>query len=217
MTLDQKKTSEIICSFDPRIPLVLKHIRSTDVVLDLGFVSHTADQASRPDWLHKHLCARAKRVIGIDWNEQAVNELGRKNYEAMVADVQDFDLGIQFDVVVAGELIEHLLNVSGMLGCVKRHLKKDGRLIITTPNVMWFGHFLRVLLLGEPNVHHEHTAWYCAKTLTQALRQGGFKVVEFSYIDASKAGALWRISRLLRSLGMERIGGQGLFVVCQPA
>ena len=39
-----------------------------------------------------------------------------------------------FDVVFAGEVIEHLVNTDGFIEELKRILKKDGFLVLTTPN-----------------------------------------------------------------------------------
>ncbi len=58
-----------------------------------------------------------------------------------------------FDVVFAGEVIEHLVDTDIFLDEIKRILKKDGRVIITTPNAASFPR--RVLLLLGMNPFFE--------------------------------------------------------------
>lgn len=49
----------------------------------------------------------------------------------------------QFDGILAGEVIEHLIDSEGFLEEIKRVLKKDGVLILTFPNVAaWYNRFL---------------------------------------------------------------------------
>ncbi len=60
------------------------------------------------------------------------------------ADVETMDLGETYDVIVAGDIIEHLSNPGRFLGAVSRHLNKEGVFLVTTPNPVTF---LRVLEL----------------------------------------------------------------------
>ena len=97
-----------------------------------------------------------------------------------VADAQDFDLGRQFEVVFAGELIEHLDDVHGFLASVRRHLQPGGRLVLTTPNAFYVGNFV-YRFGGHGQVHPEHTCWYCEDTLRHVLWRNGFDKVDISF------------------------------------
>ena len=45
-------------------------------------------------------------------------------------------LGRKFDVIVTGEILEHLPNQGLFLENAERHLKKKGVQILTTPNAL---------------------------------------------------------------------------------
>ena len=54
-----------------------------------------------------------------------------------------------FDYVVVADVIEHVRNREQLLRSVRRYLKADGRLLISTPNVaLWF-YRLSLLLPGD--------------------------------------------------------------------
>ena len=60
----------------------------------------------------------------------------------------------QFDIIYSGEVIEHLYNPDFMLTECNRVIKKDGLLVITTPNlVAWYNRIL--VLLGVQPIFYE--------------------------------------------------------------
>jgi len=146
-------------------------------VLDIG----CASRYGRDDWLHGLLGRDTTDLVGIDMNTKIVNDLQVAGYDVRLADAQDFDLHRQFDVVFAGELIEHLDNVHGFLTSVRRHLAPGGRLVLTTPNAFYIGNFI-YRLGGHARVHPQHTAWYCESTLRRVITVNGFENVDIHYI-----------------------------------
>jgi len=110
-----------------------------------------------------------------------------------LADAQDFDLGRTFDVVFAGEIIEHLDNVHGFLSSVRRHLAPGGRFVLTTPNAFYVGNFI-YRLGGNARVHPQHTAWYCESTLRRVLSVNGFPEADIEFIGhtARTPARRWR-------------------------
>ena len=98
----------------------------------------------------------------------------------MEGDARDFDLDRTFDVVFAGELIEHLDDVRGFLASVRRHLGPVGRLVLTTPNAFYVGNFV-YRFGGHGQVHPEHTCWYCEDTLRQVLAANGYTEIEIRF------------------------------------
>lgn len=145
-------------------------------VLDIG----CASRYGKPDWLHGLLVQRFPDVVGIDINEETIAALQAEGLDVQRADAQDFDLHRQFDTVFAGEIIEHLDDIHGFLTSVRRHLKPDGRLVLTTPNVFYIGGFV-YRWGGHGQVHPEHTCWFCEDTLRRVLEVNGYSHVEISF------------------------------------
>ena len=95
-------------------------------VLDIGSVDHSAETQKRQGWVHETIRSSAASVMGLDYEEKEVRKLQKKGYDIICADATCFDLNCKSDVIVAGELLEHLLNVKGFLDCARRHLRPGG-------------------------------------------------------------------------------------------
>ena len=150
-------------------------------VLDIGVVQHETEKVTNSTWLHRALAAKAANIIGLDIDPDGVQYLNDQGYQVVQADAQDFQLDREFDVVVAGDLIEHLDNPGGFLESVKKHLGTQGRFAISTPNPFWWKTYLHVLMRGNSCPHPEHTCWFCEQTLTQLLQRHGYSVERIEY------------------------------------
>jgi len=82
----------------------------------------------------------------------------------------------RFDVVFAGEVIEHLVDTDNFLDEVRRVLKKDGFLVLTTPNIASAAR--RLLLLLGKNPHLEVSYKFPSKAVAGHLRYFTFDLLE---------------------------------------
>lgn len=206
---------------NPRIPAILDRVSSEDVVLDVGCVQHSAEEESDKNWLHKRLSDVCKEIVGIDVLKEDIRILQERGYDVEHQSAEEFELDRDFDVIVAGELIEHLANPGKFLDCARAHLKPDGRLLLTTPNpwaVSRFWHALR----GDVPVNPEHTCWFDRKTIRELLSRRDFTVSEFEYIEPFWEKAISfqnrkviSPTRLFWSLGFNTLGAQNFLVVAQ--
>lgn len=79
-------------------------------------------------------------------------------------------LGRRFDVIVAGELIEHIENVGVFLENVRTHLKPGGLLFLTTPNPTSF-RFFAYALFGKEPAFGGHVTYFTRDALVLLLRR----------------------------------------------
>lgn len=162
-------------------------------VLDLGAADnrHVAGHQAEGLWLHADLAEVAATCVGIDLDPDAVAALRKEGWDLRVGDVEGLDLGERFDLVVAGELIEHLPNPGLLLASARRHLAPGGQLAISTPNA--FALHARPGLLAPlartRGIHPEHVAWYCATTLRQLLTLQDWEVEEIGYCASPSSRA----------------------------
>lgn len=157
-------------------------------VLDVGpaeLVGTTEDKGKKERWLHGRMRKKAKRLIGLDLNQEQVKALRKKGHDIRLGDIEKVKLKERFDVVVAGELIEHLSNPGKALENIKRHLKKDGLLIITTPNRFDFLTFFKAFWANKiPHYSKEiakHVFYFDENCLKALLSRHGYKTINWYY------------------------------------
>jgi SAM-dependent methyltransferase len=204
-------------------------------VLHLGFVQHSPkykSQIKNGTWLHAHIAEVASEIVGVDILEEAVIDLSENhNYKGVVGNVEQLekvDLNDTFDVVVAGELIEHLENPGLFLQGVKRFLSPSSFLLITTPNAFGKVYQQNYDRSSEHNwVNEEHVMWFSHFTLKRLLERSGYKEKEYDYYFgyesrendlASSSGLTRRLKSLKRKWTFARLPRNrqiGLFFVTQ--
>lgn len=90
----------------------------------------------------------------------------------------------QFDTIISTEVIEHLYDPEGFINFCKQALPKGGELIISTP----YHGYLKNLMLSvfnkwdthlNPMWHGGHIKLWSRETLSKALTDAGFAIVEF--------------------------------------
>jgi len=133
-------------------------------VLDIGCATGT---------LLAFLRGRGWRVTGVEISpsaqyaqkERALDVRSRPLEECAFADNS-------FDVVLASHLIEHLNAPAPFLAEVRRVLKNNGRVFLTTPNISGF----QARLFGGRwrSAIFDHLYLYSARTLKKMLKNAGF-------------------------------------------
>lgn len=154
-------------------------------VLDLGCVRHNIEETRKSEWLHGLIVGVASDVLGVDYLVDEVKALQNSGYKVACANVETMDLPGKYEVVVAGDLIEHLNNFGLFLERVKHHLADDGIFVLTTPNPVNLMRFVRVLASGKPGANPEHTCWFTEKVLLQLADRYDLTAREIVYIDDS--------------------------------
>lgn len=127
-------------------------------------------------WFEKFVGKKAKEIIGIDLDEKdlerAKSEVKYKNVKfrkGSALDLKKFDKE-KFDIVVMFDVIEHIPKGTEKqsLDEIKRVLKKDGKLLISTPANNFSNFFDPAWYFG-----HRH---YSKKQIKEIFEDSGFGV-----------------------------------------
>lgn len=157
-----------------RAELVTRYCRGKKI-LDIGCVQHNSDNAANPLWLHKILADAAESVVGVDYLADEVDKLRAKGYKMVAADVtKPIPLDGPFDVIVVGNLIEHLSNFDGLFENMRRLLADDGVVLISTCNPFYREQYFYSAFHNDIMVNPEHTCWIDPVTLDQLAQRYGF-------------------------------------------
>ena len=188
-------------------------------VVHVGFVdSGCWDYHDQFDsWLHAHLDRSATELIGLDLDEAGVQRAVEQGFPAYAVDCSDAErvaaLGLEpADVVVAGEIIEHLDDSGSFLEGLHSLVRPGGRLLVTTPNASGLLNAGAAALAGYEVNHPDHVTLYSCFTLMNLLERHGWRTDEVAtYVPVLKEfGALRGRMKVLGAgasvvLGAERL------------
>jgi 2-polyprenyl-3-methyl-5-hydroxy-6-metoxy-1,4-benzoquinol methylase len=172
-------------------------------VLDVGCSS---------GYLARPLVDRGCVVVGIE-RDAAAAEMARALCEdVLVADVETMELPFEdgsFDVVLCGDLVEHLREPEAFLARVRRVLAPGGRVVLSTPNVANWAMRLS-LLVGRWQykdrgiLDRTHTHLFTRHTLVETLELAGYRVVELDFTVPVPYVGGPKVERLAHALGHVR-------------
>ncbi|KPL24179.1 MAG: hypothetical protein AMJ75_04295 [Phycisphaerae bacterium SM1_79] len=165
-----------------RVELVQSYCEEKNV-LHLGCVG-SLESFDKGYSLHQKISEVAARVIGVDADEQAIEYLRPKGIQDLVcADVQAPgalkipEIKEPVDVVVAGELLEHLPNPGLCLENIAGVMDRQSILLVTVPNAFSLRNFFLVLLRNRERIRADHNYYFSYTTIKRLLTSSGFMIV----------------------------------------
>jgi 2-polyprenyl-3-methyl-5-hydroxy-6-metoxy-1,4-benzoquinol methylase len=148
-----------------REEIIKEYIRGKDV-LDVGTVGQNSQYN-----LWQEMKQSAKKLTGIDI-------VMSQDKNIVLGNMESYVFNKEFDVVMLGDVIEHVDNQGLLLDNIRRHLKPGGTLILTTPNAKWPTVF--------QSTNSTHTLWHDKSTLSHILSRHGFEIIRFRYYYGNK-------------------------------
>ncbi|GAB1542312.1 hypothetical protein NUACC21_49860 [Scytonema sp. NUACC21] len=150
-------------------------------VLDIGIVEHTREAVHSSEWLHKSLSNVAKTCLGIDILEDEVNYIRSLGFNVLCADLTKEPLEEKFDIIICGEVLEHLDAPGNFLSNMAKMLKPNGRVVISVPNPWYINVVLKNMFHGSPYVDNaDHVSWFDPCTLCEMGQRQGLVLDKFA-------------------------------------
>ena len=128
-----------------RIKKVLDLIGTGKTVLDVGCWDCSISLLIK---------ANGNEVYGLDNSDNAIQLATEKGILVKKCNLEEEkwpDFGFKFDVVFAGEIIEHIFDTDKFLRNIYHILKDDGCLVLTTPNIASLGRRIMLFFRDEPS------------------------------------------------------------------
>jgi len=126
-------------------------------------------------------------VFGVDISDVAITEAKKHLHAACTMDIEydsfPFD-DERFDLIIFGDVLEHLREPSNVLHKFKKYLKPDGRILASIPNVAHIGIRCR-LFWGSWNyrpsgiLDESHLRFFTLSTAKKLLIDSGFVIIAF--------------------------------------
>lgn len=180
--------------------------------------------------LHAKIEEVAAIQYGIDTSVEGIRTLTERGYKNLfvlnaedLATINPFG-DIEFDVIVAGEVLEHLSNPGVFLDGMKKFFRSSScSLILTVPNAYCAYRFVYTFLTGREGVNPDHLFYLSRSTLLRLLETHGYAVEDLSYyfpdqetgkqLRRGRGWFLWWTDRLAWRL--RPVLADGLMVTCK--
>ena len=121
-------------------------------------------------------------VVGIDLSHDAIDfaiaNYGNYFYCCPIEDYIN-STNEKYDLIVATELIEHLPYTKVFFEQAKKILKKEGGILLTTPNKDYF----KKNAVWNTDLPPIHVSWLGKKSFLEIAKQNGFKIEFVSFAD----------------------------------
>jgi O-antigen biosynthesis protein len=155
-------------------------------------------------------------VVGVEYDEEAAARARERLDRVWVGDVEreepDFPPA-SFDVVVCGDVLEHLRAPERLLRQIREWLRPDGCVVASVPNVRHHS-VVRALLEGNWTyesaglLDHDHVRFFTRREVEKLFFRAGFTVGDMGYVAGPGDGERDREDRPGSvQLGRLRLGG----------
>lgn len=143
-------------------------------VLHVGCTDHPFFKSSlaNEELIHTKVSEVATKVIGIDIALEDVASMVSHGYDVRVIDAQTMsshEWGEAFDIVLLGDVIEHITNPGMVIEEARKVLAVGGKIVITVPNAFGIIRYVKSFFRYE-QVHSDHVAYYSSGVLDTLAR-----------------------------------------------
>jgi 2-polyprenyl-3-methyl-5-hydroxy-6-metoxy-1,4-benzoquinol methylase len=180
------------------VPLNERRHRAHAKLLDaVGSGARVLDVGCSSGYLSQPLAARGNTIVGIELDAGAAREAEAYCERVLVGDVETMELPLEhgsFDVVLLGDVIEHLRAPTAALARLRPLLRPGGRLVLSTPNVANWA--VRLSLLSgrwrytdRGILDRTHTHLFTRATLREAIEAAGYVVDRIDFSAPAPGGS----------------------------
>lgn len=161
------------------------------LVREVGFNKKVLEVGCNDGYVGALLLKGSNDVYGVDIVKEKLLLAQNRRLKVKECDIENDQFPYPqdyFDVVILGDVIEHIFDTDLLLEKCKKILKKGGKLIVTTPNVASLGRRIMLLLGLNPFLEFSskfppvkgypavgHIRYYTLSTLKFQLTYHGFK------------------------------------------
>jgi SAM-dependent methyltransferase len=167
-----------------------RHRAHAKLLAAVGTGKRVLDVGCSSGYLARPLAERGNAIVGLELDSEAAREAEAYCERVLVGDVETMDLPLEqasFDVVLCGDVVEHLRNPAATLARLRPYLQSGGKLVLSTPNVANWA--IRLSLLAgrwrytdRGILDRSHTHLFTRATLEETLAEAGYELesIDFS-------------------------------------
>lgn len=189
-------------------------------VLDVGVVDHEVGSHGSHEWLHDLIAKAARQCLGVDILESAVQELKQRGYNVICHDITAKPLDRQFDLIICGEVIEHLGRPADLFDATRPMLRPGGRLVLSTPNPFFHSRF-RDNVRNRFHENVDHVFYLFPSGIAELAERAGMELVSYRGIFGRRYTRFPGTARVSLARTFHGISGaeqfcRNMLYECQP-
>jgi len=165
------------------------------IIENTGFNKTVLEIGTSTGYISKILKEQGNRIIGIEIDEEAGSLAQQYCDQMIVGDVETLDLDelliyASIDVIVCGDVLEHLKKPATTLKKLRKFLKPEGYLIVSLPN-FFHGDVLLNLLNGDFHytptglLDESHLHFFGLKNIYSVFADCGYQIKDLHTITLS--------------------------------
>lgn len=180
-----------------KIDLMIQNLVRDQTVLEVGGLGDL-ERYSENDfkvWRHNQIKTFCTDIYGIDINQPYINIAQKKGFNYTYGDIEKYESlsedirSKSFDIVLLVDVIEHLNNVGLGLETIKKVIKTDGKIFITTPNPWSINNLFSVLIGKQPSVYADHTNFMVEQNFKAILKRLNLNIIGIEYFTFIDQGS----------------------------
>lgn len=159
--------------------IIVSQISEGNVVLEVG---------SSSGYLTKVLTEKGIIVDILEVEKEPfekAKKIARNSYFGSIEEKQIQEkIKEKYNVIICADVLEHLVNPDLVLDFLKTKLKKDGILLVSIPNVAYWGMRVHLMFSGDFSYHDSglmdrtHLRFFSLNNFKDLLKKHGYKIVD---------------------------------------
>lgn len=186
---------------------VNSHTAAAKIVRMVGVGKRVLELGSGPGAITRLLKANDCQVTALEIDPQAIEIVTPYCERVYSCDLNDagwpntLSAAGKFDMIVAGDVLEHLYDPWSTLRALPQMLSDDGYVVISLPHI---GHNAIVSCLLNGNFEYQpwglldktHIRFFCIKNIQRMFNDAGFKIIEADFVfrnpNQTEFAKIWR-------------------------
>ncbi|MBV5272916.1 MAG: class I SAM-dependent methyltransferase [Lamprocystis purpurea] len=176
------------------------------VVLEIGSAEGATLAALKQLGIAQHATGVDIRSLpGQGQHHRHIDELIIGDIEQVAPTLPEY----RYDLIICGDILEHLIDPWSTLGHLSRCLKPDGSIIASIPNICYIGALKKIVINRDFRYEDQgifdrtHLRFFCKRNIITLFKQAGFKIVAINSTVDGRNRSKWLFNTLTFGLFYE--------------
>lgn len=130
----------------------------------------------------------AKNIVGIELCKIENSYQNNKEFDDfIIGNIEEIKLSFadkQFDVIICGDVLEHLIDPYSVVDKLKKYLKDDGVFIASIPNIRYYTIIKEIFINGTFKytnagiLDKTHLRFFCKKDILELFENSSYEIIQ---------------------------------------